>query len=154
MQTYPACNFTLYACPRGGSNIQRYETLKILSPDCEVTWTLHPDCARGKGTFLVNIILWFDEGVLPEHQCSGVPLPASSWWLAVCGQSIPVQLLAASQRPPNTGPSCSSGTCAAARWRPHTLAWRERGRRTGGWWRAGGCPGPCSCRQAEARRRW
>lgn len=82
------------------------------------------------------------------------PSSANFWWVAVCGQSIPALLPAASRRPPNTGPSCSSATCAAARWRPHTPAWRGRGRRKGGWWRAGGCPGPSSCRQAGAQQRW
>lgn len=64
-----------------------------------------------ESTFPTNVTVWFD----CECQCSAAPMPASSWWVAVCGQSILALLPAASRRPPNTGPSCSSGTCATAR---------------------------------------
>ena len=93
-------------------------------------------------------------GVLAEISSSLCFTVVSSWSVGVCGQSTPAPPRAASRRPPNTGLSCSSGTCAAARWRPRMLAWPGRGRRRGGWPRAGACPEPSSCRRVGAPRRW
>ncbi len=97
---------------------------------------------------------WVGWGVLAESCFSPVSLSVNSWWVAVCGQSTRVLRPAASRHPPDTGLSYSSGRCAAARWRSRTLAWPGKGRRTGGWRRAGGCPGLSSCRQVGAPQRW
>lgn len=92
--------------------------------------------------------------VLGEIHFSPVSLLVSSWRGAVCGQSTLVQRPAASRRPPDRGLSCSSGTCAAAHWRPHMQAWPGKGRRRDGWPQAGVCPGLNSCRRVVALRRW
>lgn len=83
-----------------------------------------------------------------------VSLLVSSCWGGACGQSTRALHPAASRHRPNRGLSCSSGRCAAARWRLRTLAWPGKGRRMGGWPRAGGCLEPSSCHRAAALQRW
>ncbi len=130
-------------CTENCSDLHLYEVNKCFFQLCE------------EKTFPSFIVTgWFEEGVLAEVYFSPVSPLVSSWWVGVCGQSTLVLRPAASRHPPNTGLSCSSGRCAAAHWRPRMLAWPGKGRRRGGWPRAGGCPELNSCRQVVAPQRW